>query len=143
MIKNDLSKTELKTSDFNFDLPQELIAQHPCEPRDAARLLVMDRETQTLEHRIFRDITEYLRPGDVLVINDSKVIPARIYGKKLGEGGAACEFLLLRQKSLDRWEVLVRPGRRLREGARVSFGDGILTATIDEIIEDGPEIFRS
>lgn len=140
MIKNDLSKTELKTSDFNFDLPQELIAQHPCEPRDAARLLVMNRKTQTTEHRIFRDITEYLHPGDVLVINDSKVIPARIYGKKLGEGGAACEFLLLRQRSLDRWEVLVRPGRRLREGAKVSFGDGILTATIDEIIEDGNRI---
>ena len=114
MIKNDLSKTELKTSDFNFDLPQELIAQHPCEPRDAARLLVLDREKQTTEHRIFRDIVEYLHPGDVLVINDSKVIPARIYGKKCSEGGAACEFLLLRQKSLDRWEVLVRPGRRLR-----------------------------
>ena len=140
MIKNDLSKTELKTSDFNFDLPQELIAQHPCEPRDAARLLVLDREKQTTEHRIFRDIVEYLHPGDVLVINDSKVIPARIYGKKCSEGGAACEFLLLRQKSLDRWEVLVRPGRRLREGTKVTFGDGLLTATIDEIIEDGNRI---
>lgn len=137
MIKNELAKTELKTSDFDFDLPKELIAQHPCEPRDAARLLVLHRDTQTTEHRIFREITDFLRPGDVLVINDSKVIPARIYGTKCGEGAANVEFLLLRQRSLDRWEVLVRPGRRLRPGTKVEFGGGILRATIDEIIEDG------
>lgn len=140
MIKNDLSKTELKTSDFNFELPKELIAQHPCEPRDAARLLVLDRKTQTIEHKIFRDVTEYFRPGDVLVINDSKVIPARIYGKKCGDGGADVEFLLLRQRSLDVWEALVRPGRRFRPGTKVIFGNGLLTAEINEIIEDGNRI---
>lgn len=140
MIKNDLSNTELKTSDFNFDLPKELIAQHPAEPRDSARLLVLDRNSKTMTDRIFRDITEYFHPGDVLVINDSKVIPARIYGKKCGEGGADVEFLLLRQRSLDVWEVLVRPGKRLHVGTKVSFGDGLLTAEINEIIEDGNRI---
>ena len=140
MIKNNLSDTNLKTSDFYFDLPKELIAQHPVEPRDSARLLVADKSKGTIKHRIFRDITEYFRPGDVLVINDSKVIPARIYGRKNGEGSAAVEFLLLRQKSLDRWEVLVKPGKRLKPGAEVIFGDGLLTATIDEIVEDGNRI---
>ena len=140
MIKNKLTETSLKTSDFYFDLPKELIAQHPSEPRDAARLLVLDRNSKTIEHRIFRDITEYFRPGDVLVINDSKVIPARIYGHKAGEGSAAVEFLLLRQKSLDRWEVLVKPGKRLKPGATVIFGEGLLSATIDEIVEDGNRI---
>jgi len=140
MIKNKLTETNLKTSDFYFDLPKELIAQHPSEPRDAARLLVLDRNSKTIEHRIFRDITEYFRPGDVLVINDSKVIPARIYGHKAGEGSAAVEFLLLRQKSLDRWEVLVKPGKRLKPGATVIFGEGLLSATIDEIVEDGNRI---
>lgn len=102
MIKNDLSKTELKTSDFNFDLPQELIAQHPCEPRDAARLLVLDRENQTTEHRIFRDIVEYLHPGDVLVINDSKVIPARIYGKNAVKAARLASFCCFaRSRSID------------------------------------------
>ena len=117
MIKNDLKPTELKTSDFHYDLPEELIAQHPSEKRDEARLMVLNREKRTTEHRIFRDITEYLHPGDVLVINDSKVIPARIYGEKInesGEEGAKAEFVLLRQKNLDTWETLVRPGRRLR-----------------------------
>ncbi len=140
MIKNKLTETSLKTSDFYFDLPKELIAQHPSEPRDAARLLVLDRNSKTIEHRIFRDITEYFRPGDILVINDSKVIPARIYGHKAGEGSAAVEFLLLRQKSLDRWEVLVKPGKRLKPGATVIFGEGLLSATIDEIVEDGNRI---
>lgn len=142
MIKNTLSATELKTSDFYFDLPKELIAQHPCEPRDAARLLVLDRKTGKTEHRIFRDITDYLKPGDVLVINDSKVIPARIYGKKCGEGQANVEFLLLRQRELDHWEVLVRPGRRLKKGTRVEFGGGKLAAVIEDIIEDGNRIVK-
>ncbi len=140
MIKNNLVNTNLKTSDFYYDLPKELIAQHPCEPRDSARLLVADRSKKSIEHRIFRDITEYFRPGDVLVINDSKVIPARIYGVKAGEGSAAVEFLLLRQKSLDTWEVLVKPGKRLKPGAKVIFGNGLLSATIDEIVEDGNRI---
>ena len=143
MIKNDLKPTELKTSDFHYDLPEELIAQHPSEKRDEARLMVLNREKRTTEHRIFRDITEYLHPGDVLVINDSKVIPARIYGEKInesGEVGAKAEFVLLRQKNLDTWETLVRPGRRLREGMRVSFGGGKLIAHIDEITEGGNRI---
>ena len=144
MIKNKLGEIDLKTSDFNFDLPQELIAQHPTSERDAARLMVVHRKTGEIEHRIFRDITEYLRPGDVLVINDSKVIPARIYGQKIkDEGdGAQCEFVLLRQKELDVWDVIVRPGRRLKTGARVSFGDGILTAEIVDVTGDGDRIVR-
>ena len=110
MIKNELKPTELKTADFHYDLPEELIAQHPSEKRDEARLMVLDREKQTVEHRIFRDITEYLHEGDGLVINDSKVIPARIYGEKINENGgegAKAEFVLLRQKNLDTWETLV------------------------------------
>lgn len=144
MIKNVLAPTDLKTADFRFDLPEELIAQHPSETRDGARLMVLDRQTKTVEHRIFRDITDYLHAGDVLVINDSKVIPARLYGKKIhaeDEGeGARAEFVLLRQKSLDTWETLVRPGRRLKPGAEVSFGDGKLIAHIDEITEGGNRI---
>lgn len=144
MIKNVLGQTELKTSDFGFDLPPELIAQHPTAERDGARLMVVHRESGEIEHKIFRDITDYLHPGDVLVINDSKVIPARIYGQKIkDEGdGAQCEFVLLRQKELDVWETIVRPGRRLKEGARVSFADGLLTAEIVAVTGDGDRIVR-
>ena len=145
MIKNNLTKTELKTSDFDYVLPESLIAQHPSAKRDEARLMVLDKKTGTLEHRIFRDIKEYLRAGDVLVINDSKVIPARIYGKKIREDlseGADCEFLLLRQRSLDLWETIVRPGKRLKEGARVRFGGGLLEAVIREVTEDGNRIVQ-
>lgn len=143
MIKNNLTETNLKTSDFDYFLPEKLIAQHPSETRDGARLMVLDKETGEIEHRIFRDITEYLRPGDVLVVNDSKVIPARIYGKKIredGTEGADCEFLLLRQRSLDLWETIVRPGKRLKEGARVRFGNGLLDAVISDVTEDGNRI---
>ena len=142
MIRNELKKTDLKTSDFNFELPPELIAQHPTQRREDARLMVLHRESGEIEDRIFRDVTEYLRAGDVLVINDSKVIPARIYGKKVREDGdgAECEFVLLRQKSLDEWETLVRPGRRLKEGAEVVFGGGILKATVKAIVDDGNRI---
>ena len=143
MIKNELKKTELKTSDFDFELPEGLIAQHPTERRDDARLMVLDRKTGCLEHRVFRDITDYLRPGDVLVINDSKVIPARIYGKKIredGTEGANAEILLLRQCSLDVWETIVRPGKRLKKGTLVRFGGGMLDAVIDEVTEDGNRI---
>ena len=145
MIKNNLTKTELKTSDFDYELPAELIAQYPTEQRDAARLMVLDKETGEISHRVFRDITEYLRPGDVLVINDSKVIPARIYGTKIREDmteGADCEFLLLRQRSLDLWETIVRPGKRLKEGARVRFGGGLLEAVIEDVTEEGNRIVR-
>lgn len=145
MIKNNLTETTLKTSDFDYMLPERLIAQHPSETRDGARLMVLDKDTGAIEHRIFRDITEYLRPGDVLVVNDSKVIPARIYGKKIredGTEGADCEFLLLRQRSLDLWETIVRPGKRLKEGARVRFGGGLLDAVICDVTEDGNRIVR-
>ncbi len=142
MIKNNLTKTDLKTSDFYYDLPERLIAQHPTEKRDEARLMVLNRENGEITHRIFRDITDYLKKGDVLVINDSKVIPARIYGKKIVDGkeSADCEFLLLRQRSLDLWETIVRPGRRLKEGTVVRFGNGLLTAVIREVTEEGNRI---
>lgn len=143
MIKNELKATDLKTSDFWFDLPKELIAQHPAEPRDSARLMVCDKTKKTIEHKIFTDVIDYLNPGDVLVINDSKVIPARIYGKKeTGEGGAFVEFLLLKQKELDTWEVIVRPGKRLKVGATVSFGDGILKSEIIKVCDDGNRIVK-
>ena len=142
MIRNELTKTDLKTSDFGFDLPEELISQHAYEKRDEARLMVLHKDEKTIEHKIFRDITEYLRPGDVLVINDSKVIPARIYGKKVSEGAADVEFVLLRQKELDTWEVLARPGRRLKEGAEVVFGEGKLRATVLSATEDGCRIVK-
>ena len=126
----------LKTSDYYFDLPQELIAQDPLEDRAASRLLVMNRQTGEIEHRVFRDIKEYLRPGDTLVLNDTKVIPARLLGTK-EETGANVEILLLKRLSADRWETLVRPGKKLRPGARVSFGGGILKATILDILDEG------
>ena len=123
--------TGLKTSDYYFDLPQELIAQDPLEDRAASRLLVMNRQTGEIEHRVFRDIKEYLRPGDTLVLNDTKVIPARLLGTK-EETGANVEILLLKRLSADRWETLVRPGKKLRPGARVSFGGGILKYLLAE-----------
>jgi S-adenosylmethionine:tRNA ribosyltransferase-isomerase len=114
----------LKISDFDYNLPLELIAQTPIEPRDASRLLVVQRDTRSLEHRHFHDLGDYLRPGDLLIANQSRVIPARLLGQRVGSGGAA-EVLLLRERpdlGPDRWETLVRPGRRLRTGAKVSFG---------------------
>ena len=114
----------LKISDFDYDLPLELIAQTPIEPRDASRLLVIQRATQMFEHRHFRDLGDYLRPGDLLIANQSRVIPARLLGQRVGSGGAA-EVLLLRERpdlGPDHWETLVRPGRRLHTGARLRFG---------------------
>ena len=125
----------MKTSDFNYDLPQELIAQTPLEPRDSSRLMKIDRQTGEIEHRIFRDITDYLRPGDALVINDTKVIPARLFGEKEGTGRQV-EFLLLNKLSYDTWEIIMRPGKKLRIGDRVLFGDE-LTAEILEKQADG------
>ena len=126
---------QMKTSDFNYDLPQELIAQTPLEPRDSSRLMKIDRQTGEIEHRIFRDITDYLRPGDALVINDTKVIPARLFGEKEGTGRQV-EFLLLNKLSYDTWEIIMRPGKKLRIGDRVLFGDE-LTAEILEKQADG------
>ena len=125
----------MKVSEFNYDLPLELIAQHPYDKRDEARLMVLDKQNKTIENKVFKDVIDYLESGDCLVINDTKVIPARLYGKK--ETGANVEFLLLNRIEKDTWEVLVRPGRKLMVGTKVIFGDGILTATIKEILPGG------
>ena len=125
----------MKVSDFDYDLPEELIAQTPIEKRDESRLMVLDREKQTIEHRKFKNIIEYLKPGDVLVRNNTKVIPARIYGKK--ETGANVEFLLLHNIEEDIWECIVRPGNKLHIGTKVIFGDGLLKAEILDIMEGG------
>lgn len=125
----------MKVSDFNYDLPQELIAQHPYDKRDEARLMVIDAKTQKIEHRIFKDVMEYLSEGDCLVINNTKVLPARLYGKK--DTGASIEFLLLKRIEGDIWEVMVRPGNKLKPGSKVSFGDGLLKAEVLEVLEGG------
>ena len=136
MITNERIATELTTKDFYYDLPQELIAQHPSEVRDMSRLMTIDRRTGRLEHKIFHDIVDLISPEDVLVINNSKVIPARLYGKK-ADTGIEVEFVLLRQHSLDRWEVMVRPGRRVKPGTTIIFGDGLLRADILETLDGG------
>lgn len=128
----------MKTSDFYYDLPVELIAQTPVEPRDHSRLLVYDRNKQTIEHKHFYDITDYLQKGDVLVVNNTKVLPARIYGLKEGTGGKI-EFLLLKRLDLTRWEVILKPGRIAKEGAVFCFGDK-LKARVESIGEDGSRI---
>lgn len=126
----------MNVADFDYDLPEELIAQHPNEKRDEARLLVLNRQEQTIEHKIFKNIIDYLEPGDCLVINNTKVIPARLYGVKQPTG-ANVEFLLLNRKKDDIWEVIVKPGRKLLQGAKVSFGDGILKAEVLEVLPNG------
>ncbi len=131
----------MKTSDFYFDLPEELIAQEPLADRASSRLLVVDKETENVEHRHFRDIQEYLRAGDCLVINDTRVLPARLFGERVGTG-ARIEILLLVRKSIDTWEVLVRPGKKARPGDKISFGDGKLIAEILETIEGGNRVIR-
>lgn len=128
----------MKTSDFYYELPKELIAQTPVEPRDSSRLMVLNRETGEIEHRHFYDILDYLNEGDLLVCNDSRVLPARIFGVK--ETGARVEFLLLKQISGNRWETLCKPGKKAREGAEFIFGDGIMKAKIAGVTEDGNRI---
>ena len=125
----------MKTSDFYYDLPQELIAQTPVEPRDTSRLMVCHRQNGAREHRIFRDVLDYLNPGDVLVINETKVIPARLLGVKT-DTGVPVEVLLLKRINQDDWEALVRPGRRLKPGAVCSFGDGLLTCEVLGNVEE-------
>lgn len=125
----------MKVTDFDYDLPEELIAQHPYDKRDEARLMVLHRDTKTIEHKVFKDIIDYLEPGDCLVINDTKVIPARLYGKK--ETGANVEFLLLKRIENDDWEAMVRPGNKLKAGAKVTFGDGLLNAEVLETLPGG------
>ena len=131
----------MKTSDFYYDLPQELIAQDPLEDRSSSRLLVLDRKTGELEHRVFRDITEYLRPGDCLVVNNTKVIPARLLGVK-EDTGAGIEILLLKRKADNVWETLVKPGKKARPGARIVFGDGILKGEVLEVVDEGNRLIR-
>ena len=119
----------MKTHDFYYDLPKERIAQTPVEPRDHSRLLVMDRFTGEMEHRHFYDIVDYLRPGDLLVINDSRVLPARLYGVK-EDTGAHMELLLLEQKENQVWECLAKPGKKAKPGTKLIFGDGLLTGEV-------------
>ena len=128
----------MKTSDFMYDLPEELIAQTPIEPRDHSRLLVYNRATREIEHKHFYDVIDYLNPGDALVINETRVIPARLYGVRAG--GGACELLLLKQLGPKRWESLVRPGAKLKVGKTVSIGEGRMTATIVGESEGGARI---
>ena len=131
----------MKTSDFYYDLPQELIAQTPLERRDGSRLMVLDRESGEITHRHFYDLPEYLHPGDTLVLNDSRVLPARLYGHRVPTGGAV-ELLLLKDQGDGKWECLARPGRKLKPGAEVSFGDGELTATIAEDLQEGKKLVQ-
>ena len=131
----------MKTSDFNYDLPEELIAQVPVYPRDSSRLLVYHKNTNTIEHKVFHDVIDYLNPGDVLVVNQTRVIPARLYGAKEGTGGAI-EFLLLRRLNLTDWEVILKPGKKAKPGARFVFGEGELKAEILTIAEDGGRTVR-
>lgn len=131
----------MKTSDFYYDLPEELIAQDPLEDRSGSRLLVLDKETGEIKHRMFRDITEYLRPGDCMVINDTKVIPARLIGSKIGTD-AKIEVLLLKRKENDVWETLVKPGRKAKPGTRISFGDGLLVGEVIDVVEEGNRLIH-
>ncbi len=131
----------MKTSDFYFDLPQEQIAQDPLEDRSSSRLMVLDKETGETTHRIFRDIKEYLHPGDCLVINDTKVIPARLIGQKV-ETGASIEVLLLKRMENDVWETLVKPGKKMKVGAKVSFGDGLLIGEVIDVVEEGNRLIK-
>lgn len=131
----------MKTSDFYFELPQELIAQDPLEDRSSSRLLVLDKHSGSFEHDIFKNITKYLRPGDCLVRNNTKVIPARLYGEKEGTG-AGIEVLLLKRKENDVWETLVKPGKKARPGAKISFGNGLLTGEVIDVVEEGNRLIQ-
>jgi len=131
----------MKTSDFYYDLPQELIAQDPLEDRSSSRLLVLHKETGKREHRVFRDILEYLNPGDCLVVNNTKVIPARLIGEKEGTG-AGIEVLLLKRMEDGVWETLVKPGKKARPGARISFGNGLLVGEVLDVVEEGNRLIH-
>ncbi|MDY5559028.1 MAG: tRNA preQ1(34) S-adenosylmethionine ribosyltransferase-isomerase QueA [Candidatus Heritagella sp.] len=131
----------MKTSDFSYDLPKELIAQTPVEPRDHSRLMVLHKESGEVEHRHFYDVIDYLNPGDCLIVNDSRVLPARLYGQKEGTGGHM-EFLLLQNLGNDQWETLAKPGKKAKPGAVFTFGDGKLRAVVKEVKEDGNRIVQ-
>ncbi|NLP13945.1 MAG: S-adenosylmethionine:tRNA ribosyltransferase-isomerase, partial [Clostridium sp.] len=131
----------MKVSDFNYDLPEELIAQEPVSDRQMSRLLVLDRNSGSMEHRIFKDILEYINEGDCLVLNDTRVIPARLLGEKEGTGGKI-EFVLLKKIEKDIWEVILKPGKRAKPGSRFVFGDGMLKAEVIKIVEEGNRLVR-
>lgn len=131
----------LKKSDFYFDLPEELIAQDPLEDRSSSRLLVLDKETGETSHHIFKEVINYLNPGDCLVLNNTKVIPARLIGHK-EDTGAAIEVLLLKRKENDIWETLVKPGKKCKPGTKIVFGEGLLHATVLETVEDGNRLIQ-
>ncbi len=141
----------MKTQDFYYDLPEELIAQDPLMDRSGSRLLVLDKRTGAIEHKIFREIGQFLRKGDCLVINDTKVIPARLIGEKVREQGSAeaenghgarIELLLLKRRENDIWETLVKPGKKAKPGTRISFGNNLLTAEVLDIVEDGNRLVK-
>lgn len=131
----------MMTHDFYFDLPEELIAQTPVEPRDSSRLMTLDKKTGETGHRYFRDIVDLLHPGDCLILNDSRVLPARIFGIK-DETGAHVEFLLLENKGNDIWEALAKPGKRAKKGSRFTFGDGLLRCQVVDVLEDGNRLIQ-
>lgn len=131
----------MKRSDFYYDLPEELIAQTPLEPRDSSRLMRVDRKTGAVSHGIFRDVADYLKPGDLLIVNDSRVIPARLYGTK-EDTGAAIEFLLLEQKANNEWEIICKPAKKAKPGSVFVFGDGLLKAEVLQILEDGKRLVK-
>ena len=131
----------IKTHDFYYELPPELIAQTPIQRRDASRLLTLDKRTGEIGHHHFYDLPQFLRPGDCLVLNDSRVLPARLLGRREPTGGA-CEVVLLIDRGENVWECLVRPGKKLREGAKLSFGDGALTAEVTAVLEGGNRLIR-
>lgn len=131
----------MKVSDFDFDLPEELIAQHPLEKRDSSRLMVLDKNTGEIEHKSFHDVIEYLNEGDTLVLNNTRVMPARLIGEKEGTGGKI-EFLLLKRIEGDRWECLAKPGKRAKVGQKFTFGEGKLICTVVDIVEEGNRIIE-
>ena len=131
----------LKTSDYYYELPPELIAQDPLEDRSASRLMVLDKKTGAVSHHVFREITSFLNPGDCLVLNNTRVIPARLMGVREETGGAV-EVLLLKRRAGDVWECLVKPGKKARPGTRLVFGDGLLHAQVEEVVEDGNRLIR-
>nr|WP_330398031.1 tRNA preQ1(34) S-adenosylmethionine ribosyltransferase-isomerase QueA [Lachnoclostridium sp. An118] len=132
---------EMRRQDFSFNLPQELIAQDPLKDRASSRLLVLDKETGETSHHVFREIKDYLHPGDCLVINDTKVIPARLIGSKIGTD-AKIEILLLKRKEDNVWETLVKPGKKAKPGARISFGEGLLIGEVIDVVEEGNRLVR-
>ena len=154
MIKNELPETSLRLSDFHYDLPQEYIAQTPVEPRDSSRLMVIDRESGNIEHKVFRDVIDYLNEGDTLVINETRVIPARIIGHRskrfdadLGravdtDSTSPVELLLLKQIENDRWEALAGPGKRAKPGDVIEFGGGKLSAYVENVVEGGCRVVK-